>query len=73
MVGVGQNFPMSACEPTVQCCQIRAAWRHFTLPFQLGRGGVVLASHVDELTIQDPVRTAKEPTLVSSINVGDEF
>ena len=19
MVGVGQNFPMSACEPTVQC------------------------------------------------------
>ena len=22
----------------LRCCQIRAAWRHFTLPFQLGQG-----------------------------------
>ena len=23
----------------LRCCQIRAVWRYFTLPFQLGRGG----------------------------------
>ena len=23
----------------LRCCQFRAAWRHFTLPFQLGQSG----------------------------------